>query len=146
LVAGAREEKCWWVWRRNARDMRIYREGECRNGGKETAGKKREMAEKKREMAGKKREVDLCRVPFTITHGKAVFAVLLLFWHTAKPFLPCSFGSGTRQKHLCRVPCSFAHGEGFVLKCWQHTTSRGKIWREGRGVRGRRTFAVFFFI
>jgi hypothetical protein len=22
-------EKCWWMWRRNARDMGIYREGEC---------------------------------------------------------------------------------------------------------------------
>jgi hypothetical protein len=29
LVAGARGEKCWWMWRRNARDMGIYREGEC---------------------------------------------------------------------------------------------------------------------
>jgi hypothetical protein len=54
-------------------------------------GKKREMAEKKREMAGKNREVDLCRVPFTITHGKAIFTVFFLMWHTANPSLPCSF-------------------------------------------------------
>jgi hypothetical protein len=55
-----------------------------RNGGKETAGKKREMA-------GKMRETDLCRVLYRITHGKAIFAVFFLFWHTAKTPLPCSF-------------------------------------------------------
>jgi hypothetical protein len=29
IGASAREEKCWWMWRRNARYMGIYREGEC---------------------------------------------------------------------------------------------------------------------
>ncbi|KAK1694260.1 hypothetical protein QYE76_010957 [Lolium multiflorum] len=38
----------------------------------------------------KKRETDLCRVLYRITHGKAIFVVFFLIWHTAKTPLPCS--------------------------------------------------------
>jgi hypothetical protein len=93
-----------------------------RNGGKETAGKKRDMA-------GKKREMDLCRVLFIIAHGKALFAVFFLKWHMAKTTLPCSLLFSTRRRFRGKMlpTCSFA---------------LEKL-AGGGGVRGRRSFAVF---
>jgi hypothetical protein len=55
------------------------------------------MAGKKGKKAGKKREIDLCRVLYRAAHGKAIFAVYFLVWHTAK--------------HLCCVLSDLAHGK-----------------------------------